>query len=209
MISSSMSPRLLLSPTPSLSLPIPFSSHYAPQAGAAKRRYATGIGDERRRDPAWSDVSGSGGEESDEGTDEPTGDVRRQWEASDTGPLFTRVVSHHPRFTARSLSPYARSVPSPLRGYMMSEVRVKKEPRSGVRRNRTREGEFTLRDRMTMNERPREARWVGMMSPSFGNSLRRSGRSSVTPNLLRREAAPLGGFARSSLTRPAGRMEWA
>lgn len=51
--------RLLLSPTPSLSLPIPFSSHYAPQAGAAKRRYATGIGDERRRDPAWSDVSGS------------------------------------------------------------------------------------------------------------------------------------------------------
>ena len=67
-----MSPRLLLSPTPSLSLPIPFSSHYAPQAGAAKRRYATGIGDERRRDPAWSDVSGSGGEESDEGTDEPT-----------------------------------------------------------------------------------------------------------------------------------------
>ena len=56
---SGLVPRLLLSPTPSLSLPIPFSSHYAPQAGAAKRRYATGIGDERRRDPAWSDVSGS------------------------------------------------------------------------------------------------------------------------------------------------------
>ena len=46
------------------------------------------------------------------------------------GASSCRVFRPSTLVTARSLSPYARSVPSPLRGYMMSEVGVKKEPRS-------------------------------------------------------------------------------